>query len=377
MDQSNVLVKNGKRIPVGVEDDVFVGLDVHAKKVNVAVRINGEQVARWVSPPGSGTIVRSLRPLRRGLCKVAYEAGPTGYGLYRALRAEGLPVEVWAPGKMPRPANRSNKTDRKDAATLAEYAQKDLGAPISVPTPQQEADRQVMRTRNQLVEKARRVKQQIRSFLLMHGLRAPAGLGGWSRAAVGALRRLSLGAELKCCMDALVDELTYLQGLKKRLEQKLRQLARTDRHAAAERLLRTHPGVGPLSAMGFLLEIYRPERFEADRQLSTYLGLVPRVSQSADRRTEGPLIRSGQSALRSMLVQAAWQWVRRDGEGKAIFQRILSNTQCAQKAIVAVARHMSVNLWYMLLRGEPYRPPEPPGPGRKPDHKNSKGERHR
>jgi len=377
MGQSNVLVKNGKRIPVGAQDDVFVGLDVHAKKVNVAVRVNGEQMARWVSPPGSATIARSLRPLRAGLRKVAYEAGPTGYGLYRTLRAEGLPVEVWAPGKMPRPANRSNKTDRKDAATLAEYAQKDLGAPIAVPSPQEEADRQVMRTRNQLVNKTRRLKQQIKSFLHMHGIAAPAGLDGWTRAAVGALGKLSLAAELKFCLELLTDELVHLEGLKKRVEQKLRELARTQRHAAAERLLRTHPGVGPLTAMNFLLEIYQPERFEVDRQVSTYLGLVPRVSQSAERRTEGPLIRSGQCALRSMLVQAAWQWVRRGGEGKAIYQRILGNTKCAQKAIVAVARKISVNLWYMLLRGEAYRPGEQTGPQRKPGDRNGKGRRRR
>ena len=377
MGQCSVLVKNGKRIPVGVQDDVFVGLDVHARKVNVAVRVNGEQVARWVSPAGSATIARSLRPLRPGLRKVAYEAGPTGYGLYRTLQAEGLPVEVWAPGKMPRPANRSNKTDRKDAATLAEYAQKDLGAPIAVPTSQQEADRQVMRTRNQLVNKARRLKQQIKSFLHMHGIAAPAGLDGWTRTAVAALRKLSLGSELKFCLDLLTDELVHLEGLKKRVEQKLRELAGTERHATAERLLRTHPGVGPLTAMNFLVEIYQPDRFEVDRQLSTYLGLVPRVSQSADRRTEGPLIRSGQHALRSMLVQAAWQWVRRGGEGKAIYQRILGNTQCAQKAIVALARKISVNLWYMLLRGEAYRPAEQTGPERKPGDRNGNGERRR
>jgi transposase len=357
MGQSTVLVRNGKRIPVGERDDVFVGLDVHAKKVNVAVRVNGEHVVRWVSAPNGAALARSFQPLRRGLRKVVYEAGPTGYSLCRTLRAEGLPVEVWAPGKMPRPANRSNKTDRKDAATLAEYAEKDLGSPILVPMPQQEADRQVMRTRNQLVEKARRVKQQIKSFLLMHGIAAPVGLAGWTKAALNALRRLSLGAELGFCLELLLDELMHLAGLKKRVDLKLRELSQTERHARAARLLCSHPGVGLLTAMNFLLEIYQPDRFEVDRQLSTYVGLVPRVSQSADRRTEGPLIRSGQNSLRSMLVQAAWQWRRQGGEGNRIYQRIFGNTQCAQKTIVALARKISVNLWYMLLRGETYRPP--------------------
>ena len=170
------------------------------------------------------------------------------------------------------------------------------------------------------------------------------------------LGKLSLGPELKLCLELLVEELMHLEGLKKRVEEKLRELARTQRHAAAERVLRSHPGVGPLTAMNFLLEIYQPERFEVDRQVSTFLGLVPRVSQSGDRRTEGPLIRSGRPSLRSMLVQAAWQWVRQGREGSALYRRLLGNTGCAQKAIVGVARQISVNLWYMLRRGEPYRP---------------------
>jgi len=356
MAHCNVLAKNGKRILVGAQDEVFVGLDVHTGHVNVAVRLNGEQVARWMSPPASATLAKSLRPLGAALRKVVYEAGPTGYNLYRTLRAQDLPAEVWAPGKMPRPANRSNKTDRKDAATLAEYAQKDLGAPIAVPSSQQEADRQVMRTRNQLVNKARRLKQQIKSFLHMHGITAPAGLERWTGAAVAGLLKLALGPELKFCLELLTEELVHLEGLKKRIEKKLRELARTGRHAAAERLLRTHPGVGELTAMNFLLEIYQPERFQVHRQLSTYLGLVPRVSQSGDRRVEGPLIRSGRSSLRSMLVQAAWQWVRQGREGTALYGRLLRNTGCAQKAIVGVARHISVNLWHMLRRGEAYRP---------------------
>ena len=356
MGHSNVLAKNGKRIQVGAEDEVFVGLDVHTRHVNVAVRLNGRQVARWMSPPASTTLAKSLRPLGAALRKVVYEAGPTGYTLYRELRAHGLPAEVWAPGKMPRPANRSNKTDRKDAATLAEYAQKDLGEPIAVPTLQEEADRQVMRTRQQLVNKVRRLKQQIKSFLHMHGIAPPAGLERWTGTAVAALGKLSLGPELKLCLELLVEELMHLEGLKKRVEKGLRELAGTQRHAAAERVLRSHPGVGPLTAMNFLLEVYQPERFEVDRQVSTYLGLVPRVSQSGERRTEGPLIRSGRPALRSMLVQAAWQWAGQGREGSALYRRLLGNTGCAQKAIVGVARQIGVNLWHMLRRGEPYRP---------------------
>jgi transposase len=374
MSQSNVLVKNGKRISVSAQDEAFVGLDTHVKHVNVAVRLNGELVARWMGSPKDAKIAESLRPLVPALRRVVYEAGPTGYGLYRSLKAEGMPVEVWAPGKVPQPANRTNKTDRKDARTLAEYAQKDMCTPIRVPTLQEEADRQVMRTRNQLAKKVRRAKQQVKSFLYMHGIPTPTGLESWTKQARAALRTLCMGPELRSCLDLLIAELECLEGLKKQAEQNLRELARTPRHAAAEGLLRSHPGVGELTAMNFLLEIYQPERFEVDRQLTTYLGLVPRVSQTGERRIEGPLIRSGQNDLRSKLVQAAWQWVNRGGEGKVIYLRLLKNTKCAQKAIVGVARKIAVNLWYMLLRGKEYRPSAETGPGRRDGKTNGVGQ---
>ncbi len=356
MGKCNVLEKNGKRIEVGADDEVYVGLDVHTSHTNVAVRLNGQEVASWMSPPEPEQVIKSLMPVREAARKVVYEAGPCGYDLYRQLKMAGFPAEVWPPGKMPRPANQGNKTDRLDASTLAEYAEKDLVEPIVVPTVGEEAERQVMRTRNQLMEKVRRVKQQIKGFLTMHGVEKPEGLDRWTKAAVGQLRRLQLKDELETCLTVLIDELTTLEKMVKKIEKKLREIAGSEKHADSEEVLRSHPGVGRLTAMNFMLELYQPERFEVHRQVSTFVGLVPRVSQSGDTRRDGPLQCAGRESLRSMLVQAAWQWVRRDERANKIYQRLVGNTGCAQKAIVGMARKICVNLWCMWTRGEYYRP---------------------
>jgi len=356
MGKCNVLKKNGKRIEVGTGDEVYVGLDVHTSHTNVTVRLNGQEAAKWMSPPQPAQLIKSLMPIRDAARKVVYEAGPCGFELYRELKKAGFPAEVWPPGKMPRPANQGNKTDRLDASTLATYAEKDLVEPIVVPTRREEAERQVMRTRNQLMKKLRRVKQQIKSFLTMHGIEQPEGLGHWTRAAVGRLRRLPLRDGLRTCLDVLVDELSSLEGLVKTVEKKLRDIGRSEKHADSEKILRSHPGIGRLTAMNFMLEVYRPERFEVHRQVSTFVGLVPRVSQSGDTRRDGPLKRAGRESLRAMLVQAAWQWVRRDARANKIYQRLVGNTGCAQKAIVGMARKICVNLWCMWTRGEYYRP---------------------
>ena len=133
MGEVELLEKDGKRIEVGPEDEVHVGLDVHKSHTNVAVRLNGQEVAKWMSPPEPEHLIKSLIPVRKAARKVVYEAGPCGYDLYRELQDAGFPAEVWPPGKMPRPANQGNKTDRLDASTLAEYAEKDLVEPQDCP----------------------------------------------------------------------------------------------------------------------------------------------------------------------------------------------------------------------------------------------------
>jgi transposase len=122
-------------------------------------------------------ITRSLLPMKPFLKKVVYEAGPTGYGLARALQKAGLPIQVLAPGKIEREPNPGSKTDRLDCRKLAEYAEekKSLKA-VAIPTEEEEADRQVWRLRDQLMTQQRRVKQQIKSLLLQNSLAEPEGL---------------------------------------------------------------------------------------------------------------------------------------------------------------------------------------------------------
>lgn len=356
MGKCNVLSRKGKRFSVSPEDQVYIGLDVHKRMVNIAVRVNGTLVYNRMCPSAPKVILGLLRPLRCAARKVVYEAGPTGFGLYRALRAEGFPAHVVAPGKTPRPANPGNKTDRLDCSMLAEYAEKDLLQPVEVPTQEQEADRQIIRTRDQLMRKLRRVKQQIKSFLLQHGVDEPEGLANWSKEGIQGLRQLALLPQLRLCLDVLLAELSKVGELLKQVEAKLRELAQSERHAQKHKLLRTHPGVGLLTAMNFLVELYQPERFEVPRQVALFVGLLPRVSQSGETRRDGPIIKAGRPWLRAMLVEAAWQWVRVDPRAQSLYRRLVANTGSGRKAIVAVARQICVDLWCMLIHGEPYRP---------------------
>src|SRR5262249_58005706 len=164
-----------------------------------------------VQPGRREVVLGGLRPTGGGIAQVAYGAGPPGLGLARRLRAEGYQAQVIAPSKLLAPVGPEAKSDRLDCRRLAQLSAKGLLHPVRVPTEQEEADRQVLRTREQLVRKTRSVQSQIKGFLLQHGIAEPAGLGHWSKASIAVLRGLALLPELRFCLDLLLGELAHAQ----------------------------------------------------------------------------------------------------------------------------------------------------------------------
>src|SRR3954470_3239421 len=184
-----------------------VGVDVHKASYHVAVVTDLRGlVATWTQPADPGLLVERLKPIGKGVAQVVYEAGPTGFALVRRLRAAGYCAEVIAPSKIPTMPGPEAKSDRLDCRKLAVFAQKGLLRPVRVPDEQEEADRQVMRLREQLARKLRVIQQQIKALLLQHGIAEPAGLTHWTTTAVDALRELELAAELRFCLDVMLDE---------------------------------------------------------------------------------------------------------------------------------------------------------------------------
>lgn len=333
---------------------IYVGVDVHKRTYHVAIWSDHRGLlAYWNQPAKAELLVEKLAPYRERLVRVVYEAGPTGYGLVRALRGARIKADVIAPGKVPRPAVAGNKSDRVDCRKLAEEAPK-LEA-ICVPDEEEEADRQVVRLRWRMVEKCRAVKQQIKGFLLQHGVAEPAGLSNWGKRGVAELRGLALRGELSFALNVLLDELEHTQGQVERVTEKLRELEGSERHRADVAVLESAPGVGLITAMTFKTELVSPERFEDPREVSAIQGLAPWVEESGESRWEGPLLKGGNRYLRTVLVEAAWRWVKHDPAAAKKYRKLLSNTGNSNKAIVGMARKLGIILWRMLTRGEKYR----------------------
>jgi len=335
---------------------VHVGVDAHKASYHVAVL--GDRrglIASWTQPARPDLLVERLRPIGKQIARIVYEAGPTGFGLVRTLRAAGLNAEVIAPSKIPTMPGPEAKSDRLDCRKLAVFAQKGLLQPVRVPGEQEEADRQVVRLREQLTRKLRVAQQQIKAFLLQHGIAEPIGLAHWTAASVDALRQLTLGPELRFCLDVMLDERQHALEQVARATRRLEALAKADRHRETVATLRTVPGVGPITAMTFRVELHEPGRFDDGGQVARMIGLAPQVLQSGPTRREGRLLKSGNARLRTVLIEAAWRWVAGDEAAKQKYRRLVASTGNGKKAIVAMARRLAILLWRLSQSGEPYR----------------------
>lgn len=171
------------------KDRVFVGLDVHKKSYHAAVRVNGVEVQTTVLAPKAEAVLAFLEPYRSACLHVVYEAGPTGFGLARALREAQIPAEVIAPSKTPQTPARENKTDRLDCRQLALYDEKGMLRRVAVPTPQEEADRQVIRLRDQVVKRGGASSSRSNRFCCSTAWPSRRGWGAGRRHRFGRWRR--------------------------------------------------------------------------------------------------------------------------------------------------------------------------------------------
>jgi transposase len=341
----------------GFESQPFwLGIDVHKQSYSFALRRADQQYLTWKGPADPKAVVAQIAHLGIAIAAVAYESGPTGFGLARILQGAAIPVIVAAPSRIPRSVTAGAKCDRLDCIKLADYASKGLLKPISIPTHEEEARRSLLRRRHSLVDAMRRVKQRIKSQLLFLGLPEPDAVKHWSNEAAAVLLQLPLGQGSRLTLESHLRELNFLRIELRTVEEQLQQLLlETEEERRRVVNLRTVPGGGAVVATTFALELYRPRRFQRAEEVTSYLGLAPMVRHSGGKNPAGRLMPVGQKRLRSLLIEAAWMWKAKDATAAERYKRLLAPTGLAQKAIAALARQLAVILWRIAVELRPYR----------------------
>jgi len=329
-----------------------IGIDVHKLSYHLAFRRSDGKTHTFVSSADPLLVVRMIKNAKIEVVQIAYEAGPTGFGLARTLLLAGFHVIVVAPSKTPRPVSRDAKTDRLDCVKLAEFSAKGMLSGIAVPTETEEADRALVRRRHDVAEEIRRTKQRIKSYLLVTGDK---GLSSFGEQSLSAMERAPRQRSAQLVVQSLLRTLRFLAKEKKALEKEIALLMHDPAYETVSACLKSVPGVGEVTSATFCAEIFRPERFENAGQVASLLGLAPVVRQSGLKKPTGRLVPTGQKRLRALLLEAAWIWRAKDPCAREFYSKMVSKTGLPQKAIVAVARKLCVILWTLAVKKRPYR----------------------
>jgi transposase len=305
----------------------FVGLDVHAETIAVAVADLGEEVrSLGIIPNREDSIrrlVKKLGPAEH--LRVCYEAGPTGYVVYWQLTALSGKCEVIAPTLIPVKAGDRVKTDRRDAEKLARsYRSGDL-TPVWVPDAAHEALRDLVRAREAAKKDQLRARHRLSKFLLRHGKRRPAGMKAWTqrhmRWVKSEVRFEQLGQEVTL-LDH-VNEVDHGAARVERLERAIDEAVKSapERMLAVIEALQALRGIAQISAVTILAELGKISRFPAPRQLMGYSGIVASEHSSGERSRRGGITKTGNAHLRRVVIEAAWAYRHRPRLGAMLHKR--------------------------------------------------------
>jgi transposase len=349
----------------------WVGMDVHARSTHAAaINLLTGEVNRIRFGAGVDGPVAWLSELP-GPVHACYEAGPTGFGLYRAAVAAGVRMDVIAPGKTPRGPSDRVKTDRKDAELLARLLLAGQLTPVRVPPAGVEAARELTRLHDACRRDLMTARHRVSKMLLRHGRVYPQPTT-WKRD-----HRHWLAAQR---FDEPTSELVYLDLLtrvdtltarKLQLHDQVVALAGDERWCPTVVRLRAFRAIDTLTALSIHLELGGDwQRFEKPHRLGAWLGLTPSLNQSGESSASGSITKTGSTLARRLLIEAAWHYGPRPHIGPVLQARqagqpehVLAISNKAQRRLhrvyqsmkargkphgvltVAVARELSCFLW--------------------------------
>lgn len=363
--------------------EAFVGFDTAKWKHAVAIAEGGRSgEVRYVGEIDSSAaaVEKLIGKLagRHAKLHVCYEAGPTGYGLYRQVKALGHDCTVVAPSLIPKKAGERIKTNRRDAVMLARLLRAGELTSVWVPDRIHEAVRDLVRAREGAGEDLRKKRQQLMAFLLRHG-RTFSASKHWSLAhrrwlAEQAFEHPAQQIVFQDANHAIEGASARLHGLDEQLVAIVPSWSMAPVVAAYQAMR----GVSFLVAVTFVAEIGDVRRFESPRQLMAFLGLVPSERSTGETVRRAGLTLTGNRRARRVLIEGAWTYryparvsntlrPRLEGLPKPVrdiawkaqvrlcarYRRLIAAGKKAPVAIAAIAREMAAFLWAIGHQVEP------------------------
>lgn len=359
-----------------------VGLDVHKESIVAAVLPPDSERVSWTTKfeNSSGAIRVFVEKLRsRSPLAFVYEAGPCGYQVQRELAAHGQACTVIAPGLIPKRPGDKVKTDRRDADQLAQLFRAGQLTAVRVPTRGEEADRDLVRAREDVLTERLRARHRLTKFLLRQGLAWREGKG-WTVAHRTWLRGLRFENQSHMrTFEAYHRSVEEIDARLESLESPVLELGQSSAWRRTVADLRCLKGVDTLSALTMASEVGDFRRFPTASAFMGFTGLVSREHSSGESVRRYRITKTGNSHLRRILVEAAWAYTnnrtkfagpvllerRKGGAPEAVaaarkaqerlgskFSKLVARGKPRQKAVVAVARELAGFVWHIGRLGQ-------------------------
>ncbi|MHC4407230.1 MAG: IS110 family RNA-guided transposase [Planctomycetota bacterium] len=337
---------------------VFIGLEDSKRSWKLCVRSEKMIVHEVSMPTEYDGLIRYIRRSYPGCSvKLIYEAGFNGFWLHDLLEADGVDCIVTPPNKVTQEKDSRVKNDRIDARRLAKVLEEDDCKSCFVPERELREDRQISRTLIGVQKDLTRLQGRIRHFFHFHHL-APGAFKGesWKASDVKRLRSICLSPPLRFSLDIMLKELEVALECRRELRKQVRALSKKQRYQEAFASIVSQVGVGPLSAIRFVLEWGEDlTRFGTGRRFSSYLGLTGSEFSTAETVRRGHITKQGKAFVRAWMIQCAWVGYKRDPVLLEKYQKVFKQTRSTKMAIVAVARKMAVRLWHLVMFKERYQ----------------------
>ena len=320
----------------------IIGVDLHARQQTIAMldTETGEVVEKTLQHEGEK--VREFYAALPSPVRVGIEATGSMHWFLQLMEELGIDCQVGHPARIRAAEPRKQKHDRRDADLLRRLLEENRFPSIWMPPAELRDLRALLQHRHQWVQMRTRVQNGLQAIALSHGLRRGSSL--WGQAGQQALESLPLAPHAARRRAALV---RLYRCLEEQIEQRDRAVCEQARQRPGARLLMTHPGVGPITALATDVFLGDPTRFADGKALASYAGLIPSEHSSGGRQRLGALSKQGNPLLRFLWCEAAGHAVRVDEELKRFYRRKLVQKGLG-KAKVAVARKLGIRLYIML-----------------------------
>jgi transposase len=341
--------------------DVFAGLDVDKKSISVTFTNHQGFIRSLRMPYSAEHLVNHVRkhfPDQK--VAFAYEAGPTGYGLYDGLVAKSYPCLIASPSMIPKAPGQRVKTNRLDGVSLSENLRGGQLKAIHVPSPIYRELRHLTQLRDTFVSEMVGMKQRVKSLLLLEGIAFPPAPAGsqWSFRVKAKLRKLACSGTVRFKLDELLDSLEFNEKRVVKTTREIRRFCQNDAELSrCMKYVMSVSGIGWIVASQLLARIGDWRELKNVRQLAAFLGLVPTEHSTGERTDRGSITHTGDGRLRSKLIQASWSAIRQDDELREFFRSVCQSHAhhlASRVAIVAVARKLSVRISVVLMKQRPY-----------------------